>query len=124
MSRRGFRYSNLTITGQRVARPMSDYPYSYSATCIYKNMWKRTDEVVYSDRLHLWYDNYDAIYKETMGTGQYFSSKEPEQIEQLLCRLFGKHIILTGVEEECNFSNGYPYWILYYREEEDASENV
>ena len=107
---------NFTIEGYPVERHPKDYPYSYTRFCIYKNDWKDTDTMVYSDRLRSWYENYYDLKREYLGRGDYFSLYEPEQIEKFLSVLFGKNITLTGMEEECNCFNGYPYWLLYYRE--------
>ena len=108
---------NRTIDGQPIERNPRDYPYSYTRFCIYKDMWLPTDEVVWSDRLQ-GYDNHDDLFKKHLGTGQYYSSKEPDDIEAFLSDLFGYRIRLTGIEEECNYMTGYPYWLLYFRKED------
>lgn len=106
-----------TIEGKRVTRTRHGFPYSYTRYCIWKGLWEPTDQAIYSDRLSYMYpDTYDNLFKEILGSGQYLSRKDPKDIETFLCRLFEKEIELTGIEEECNASNGYPYWILYYRE--------
>ena len=112
------------INGKRCERLPMDYPYSYSAFCLYKNEWKPTDEAEYTDRLAGSYENYDRIKEECLGRGDYFSSYETKDIEKFLQKLLNKDVILTGVEEECNYSSGYPYWILYFRQREDAYEKV
>jgi hypothetical protein len=57
-----------------------------------------------------------GLYESILGDGQYLSTKKPKDIEKWLCAVFGKRVILTGMEQECNYLTGYPYWILYYRE--------
>ena len=106
------------INGRSCERTPINNPYSYTAFCIYKNGWKDTDEFVFSDRLNSWYENYRGLKEKMLGRGDYFSSYEPEDIEKFLSFLFDKEITLTGIEEECNVSNGYPYWIFYYRDKE------
>jgi hypothetical protein len=48
--------------------------------------------------------------------GQYFNNRKPQDIEIFLSKYLEKSITLTGIEEGCNVSNGYPYWIFYYKE--------
>ena len=103
-----------TIDGKPQERTRIDHPYSYTRYCIFNNGWKNTDSVAWSDRLRN-EPNYDEIKKEMLGEGDYFSRFWPCSIEAFLSKLFGFEVILTGIEEECNCSNGYPYWLLYYR---------
>lgn len=106
---------NRTIDGKPVERSKRQYPYSYTAFCIYKNRYTCTDNVVYSDRLSNEPNYSPKLYEKHLGRGQYLSNKKPQDIENYLSDLFGYKVTLTGIEEECNCSNGYPYWILYYR---------
>lgn len=108
-----------TIDGKEVERPPRDYPYSYSRVCIYKNGFNaKTDRVAWSDRILSNYENAWDLWNEILGIGQFLSAKAPDLVEEWLRAVLGnQNIILTGVEEECNVSTGYPYWILYYREE-------
>ena len=111
----------VTIDGKPVERSPRDFPYSYTRYCIWRNKvnrWRKDDSVVWSDRLSWQYPEYDNLFKEILGTGQYYSRKEPKAIETFLCRLLNEDIVLTGIEEECNTSNGYPYWLLYFRKKE------
>ena len=113
-----------TIDGEVCSRPPREYPYSYSRFCIYKNGFKPTDSCVFSDRLSR-KENYDKIFREVLGLGQYYSDKRPEKIEEFLRQLFEQpDIVLTGIEEECNYSDGYPYWLLYFRHEDKADSGV
>ena len=109
-----------TVDGEPCLRMPQDYPYSYSRFCIYDAGFKDTDSVVWTDRLRN-EENHNEIFSEVLGHGQYYSHKRPEKIEEFLQKLFGKpDIMLTAIEEECNFSNGYPYWLLYFRRREDG----
>lgn len=112
-----YHYYPCHINGYPTERRIKDYHYSYTAHTLYHNGWKPTDQVVYSDRLRMWYDDYFNLKRKYLGTGGYWSSYEPEKIESFLSILFSRKITLTGIEEECNCSNGYPYWVLYYRED-------
>ena len=106
---------NRTIDGKQVERPQHLYPYSYSRVCIYENGFESTDRVVWSDRL-LTDDRAYELWNQILGTGQYLSHKAPDLVEEWLRIYLAKpNLILTGVEEECNVSNGYPYWLLYFR---------
>ena len=109
----------FTLAGKKQERSITEYPYSYSRYAIWNSGdWSENDHLVYSDRLRKQYpDTYDNLKSEMLGNGDYFSKFEPEDIEKFLSALWGHKIKLTGIEEECNASNGYPYWLLYYRGE-------
>ena len=106
----------LTITGKPQVRSCAKYPYSYSRYCIYKTKkWTRKDEMLYSDRLSMWFPDTYYEYKEKfLGNADDLKRYHPDNIEKFISALFGYPIHITGMEEECNFSNGYPYWIIYY----------
>lgn len=84
-----------------------------------KNFNKAEDEAVYSDHLYEWDDRkYDSVCEKIWGNkGQMFHNRKPEEIEQFLSLYFDKGITLTAIVKETNMSNGYPYWIFYYRED-------
>lgn len=108
----------VDMNGFPVERPKTQYPYSYDPFRIYKRNWDSNDEVVYSDRLFQWdSEKYERLTKEVFGnSGQYFTNRYPEEIEQFLQRYFNRRILLTGIMEGCNVGNGYPYWIFYYKD--------
>lgn len=110
----------VNIKGELVEKTPDKYPYSYEAFMKWKKDYQRTDEVVYSDRLISWdYDKYNKCSKAIWGnTRQTFDMRLPKQIEAFLSMYFNKCIILTGIEQCCNVSSGYPIWIFYYRENE------
>ena len=107
--------SDRTIDGSEVERNRYEHPYSYTRFCIYKNGWKPTDRVVWSDRLEGEPGSSDKLREEYLGVGSYYSGKSPKDIERFLSRLFEYEVVLTGIEQECNASNGFPYWLLYFR---------
>lgn len=106
------------IEGKPVKRDKKNWPYNYDRFVIWKGDWHRTDHAVYSDRLRQWdSEKYSKCCKEVWPNGGgSFSSKSSSDIQKFLSLYFGQQIKLTGVEEECNVSNGFPYWIFYYRE--------
>ena len=103
------RVGYLTIDGLLQKRSCQEYPYSYSNFCIYKtNDWRPDNQAFYFDRLSLWYpDKYFEYKKKYLGTSDYLTSYDPDQIEKFISALFGYNIHITGMEEECNCSNGY-----------------
>ena len=104
------------INGQPVERDRLQYPYSYTRFCLFKNGWTETDHMIYSDRLRSQYDNYEEVKSEILGSGGNFARFDSDDIEKFLSALLKKDILLTGVEQECNYSDGSPYWIFYFRE--------
>lgn len=106
------------IEGEYVEHDKRTYPYSYDRFAVWKGEWSQTDSAVYSDRLHQWDTK---KYRECSiqvwpNGGGTFSQRSPLSIEKFLSLYFEKPIKLTGIEEGCNVSNGFPYWIFYYRE--------
>lgn len=114
----------VDINGDPVRRPKSSYPYSYSRFVVWKGNYKRTDSVVDHDRMMQWdIDKFSRCCKEAFGDkGQMFYSRAPKDIEKFLSLYFGEDIELTGIEEGCNVSTGYPIWSFYYRRKNDKGE--
>jgi hypothetical protein len=103
------------IKGNPVRKTKYEYPYSYDEFVVWKNNYnKDKSSLVYSDRLHQWnYEKYNRCCKEVWhNEGQYFSQRQPEDIEKFLSKYYDKPIKLTLIMEGCNVSNGYPYWIF------------
>lgn len=106
------------IEGKPVKQDKANWPYSYDRFVIWKGAWSKTDRAVYSDRLYQWDSKkYNECCKQVWPNSvDFFSQKAPLDIERFLSLYFGQQIKLTGIEEGCNVSNGYPYWIFYYKE--------
>lgn len=110
------------IRGERVERDQYQYPYSYEPYAVYVSKdFQPTDKSVYSDRIREWDQNkYNEVCKviwpgvahATMG---YHASRDPDTVERFLSLYFDKNIKLTGIEEACNYANGYRYYIWYYK---------
>lgn len=108
----------VDMNGFPVERPKNHYPYSYSPFRVYKRNWSFKDKSVDSDRLFEWdSDKYNEISKLVFGnTGQNFRNRHPAEIQNFLQRYFGRRLLITGIMECCNLSNGYPYWTFYYKD--------
>jgi hypothetical protein len=106
----------VDLDGRPVERTRNKYPYSYEPYVLWKGDYKKTDHVVYSDRLMQWdYDKFNkCCMKVWNNEGQYFDNRKPNDIENFLSKYYDKEIKLTAIMEGCNVSNGYPYWIFFY----------
>lgn len=105
------------LAGKLQEYSQREYPYSYSEYAIYNSgEWSENDYAVYSDRLRSWYDDdtYNKAAEKHLKPGQWYV-QDPEDVQNFLSELFGYKIKLTGIEQGCNVSNGFPYWIFYYR---------
>lgn len=114
---------NRNIYGAKVKRPREEYPYSFDHYCVYKTIdFDQTTHTIYSDRMRQWdSEKFDTCHEHVFGnSGQYFDCRNPELIEQFLKEYFDWELSLTGIEEGCNFSNGYPYWVFYIIRAENA----
>lgn len=110
-------FNFVDLKDNPVERTKEIFPYSYDPFVIWKKGYKESDNAVYSDRLHQWdWEKYNRCHKEVWGNeGQYFYENTPKEIEKFLRLYFNEDIVLTAVMEGCNYSNGYPYWVFYYR---------
>ena len=121
---RRVRYST-NIHGERIERTPREYPYSYDPFVVFKDpAWTDNDTAVYSDRLRQWdWEKYNQCCEKVWNNhGQYFSARKPEEIQRFLQLYFDDPtLILTGIEEGCNCSNGYPFWVFYMKGEKVCS---
>ena len=114
------RYVNL-ISGKPIKRTPNSHPYSFDEYKVYKkDNFRSSDDNVYSDRLYQWDpDKYNECRIEIFGNqSQYFDGQSPEDIGKFLSKYFDKNVEVTAIVKGCNISNGYPYWLFYYKEDE------
>ena len=113
---------NMDIHGNRAVRLQKDYPYSFDTVTLYKKGYLETDLSECSDRLSdRDADRFRMCAISAFGdTGQNFSRRDPEQIARFLSAFLERKIELTGIEESCNWSTGYPYWTFCFREVDDV----
>jgi len=117
-------YGNFTTNCGRVdmdGRPVNknkeQHPYSYDAYVVWQEDFNKfKGDCVYSDRLFQWdTEKYNESCKKVWcNTGQYFSSRNPKDIEKFLSEYYDKEVKLTMIMEGCNVSNGFPYWIFFF----------
>jgi hypothetical protein len=106
--------------GDPVERSKQQFPYSYSAYVTWRKPGTTGPgaHAVYSDRLFQWDSKkHDSLCLKHFGNiGQMWTSRAPAAMEAFLRDYFGKEDLeLQLVMEGCNPSNGYPYWVFYYR---------
>lgn len=118
--------SHENIHGEPVQRTPKEYPNSYDHYCIYKSVdFNETTDTVYSDRMWQWNpEKFDACHVRVWDDlGQRFDCRKPELVEQFLQAYYGISLDLTGIEAGCNFSNGNPYWVFYFKRNESYRDN-
>ena len=93
-------------------------PYAYKEFYQHRAGGKH-NAAVYSDRLMQWdYDKFNRCCVHVWDNeGQYFSSREPKEIERFL-QLYNDspELKLVDIIEGCNVGNGYPYWVFRYND--------
>lgn len=108
------------ILGKRVERTKGSYPYSYDPFAVYKSPdFDTRDSAIFSDRMREWDGiKYKRCVEETWPKDRRnFSACKSWEIQKFLRLYLDKEDIeLTGIEEACNFSSGYPYWVFYYKD--------
>jgi hypothetical protein len=99
---------------ERDQRSKSQYPYSYSEFYLLGNRdTVKNCSADYSDRLQQWdYEKYRAACTEM---GCRFDQASWDKLNKFLETYYGPGYEATGLAEGCNASNGYPYWIIWYK---------
>ena len=113
------RHIYTDINGNPVHRTKETYPYAYDPYVVWKDDYnENTDGATYSDRL--WQQNpnkFDECRQKVWNDkGQIFSYRDSIGIEKFLSLYFEREVKLTAIIEGCNSSNGYPYWVFFYRD--------
>lgn len=109
-------YSPVDINGKPVQRTKVSHPYSYDCHVIWRG--GRNDEAkhaVYHDRMQQWdWDKYERCRKLHLNN-QGFANADPKKVEAFL-RDYNddQDLRLIIIQEGCNVSNGYPYWVFHY----------
>lgn len=118
------RISRRTSMGQEFCLPhetndRSTHPYSYSPFFHWKKDWKQNDTCAYDDRMREWkYDLWNEVCAELplMQHGiRRFEYQTPETLSKMLSKYCGEPVTCTALVEGCNVSNGYPYYVFYWR---------
>ena len=110
----------VDLNGNPIKRTPLSWTYSYDEFVIWKdeNFKKEECSAVYSDRLLQWsHEKFDKCCQEIFkNKGQYFSERDPKDIEKFLSLYFEKEIKLMAITQGCNTCTGYPYWVFFYKE--------
>lgn len=95
------------------------HPYSYSEFYIFGRSVKG-DGADYSDRLWQWnYEKADRLWKEHVGCR--WDQASAAQLSAFMSAYHGRPLRVTALAEGCNIGNGYPYWIVWYRDAAPAT---
>lgn len=91
------------------------HPYSYSEFFLFgsaKTIKKAGAD--YSDRLDQWdWQKNQRLLKEHIPCP--WNQATVEQVSAYISAYHGKPLKCVALAEGCNASNGYPYWIIWYR---------
>lgn len=98
------------------------HPYSYSEFYIFGGPAanRASDGADYSDRLWQWdYDRAQRLWKEHCDCR--WAQAGADKLSAFMSAYHGRPLVVTALAEGCNVSNGYPYWIVWYRAAREAS---
>lgn len=101
----------------------STHPYSYSEFYLWggPDGRKAAKDAVYSDRLAQWdLDKYSRCCK-AIAPGKRWDQMSAADVSAWMTAYLGRPITATALAEGCNVGNGYPYWIIWFKEAETPS---
>jgi hypothetical protein len=104
-------------------RTKGEYPYSYSEFYLYGGPAGRdaSDEANYSDRLWQWdYNKTETLWKKHC-EGHRYDNVPMAKLTAFMSEWHGRKVEVTALAEGCNPSNGYPYWIIWFRNVKEKS---
>lgn len=112
------RHPREYVAGHGEARSPEEFPYSYSPYFIRGSSKEAAGaSSFYSDRLQLWYtDEQRAAARKASGFS-HWKRDSSRTASAYLTALMSKPVRVVAIAEGCNVSNGYPYWIVWTREE-------
>jgi len=101
----------------RYTKGKTSNPYSYSEFYLARSVpvadVKKYDGV-YSDRLQEWNrEKFEEAGKPFQKRFDQFSLKD---CSAFLTAYYGKPVTAVALAEGCNVSNGYPYWIFWFKD--------
>ena len=119
-----FTHEVMGYDGNPVNRTKAEYPYSYDPFLVWvKDEFyiKNAGNAVYSDRLYQWdwdwYNQTRLVVWNNQSHHFYSGECSPSEIERFLRIYFrNSELELVKIAEGCNVSNGYPYWIFWYKD--------
>lgn len=82
-------------------------------------------ETIDTDRLIGWdYKKYEeCCMKVWHNKGQSFRKRNLPEIQEFLSLYFERKVTVYGIIENENAFNGYPYWTIYFRYDEEATSS-
>ena len=96
-------------------RSKLQYPYSYSEFYLFGHKDVPHDDAAYSDRMEMWdYEKYHQLWKEHVGA--HFTQAGKARMTAFMSGYWGRKVECTAMAEGCNVSNGYPYYIVWWKE--------
>lgn len=96
----------------------SSHPYSYSEFFHFgsREVIKKASGAYYSDRLNSWDPaKMDRLWKEHVGARRW-EQAGADRLSAFLSAYAEKKLSVIALAEGCNVSNGYPYFIMWVRE--------
>ena len=112
-------YKPFNIHGEPVERTKADHPYGYDSHLVLRHRENVEGMCgTYSDRMEQWdYKKYYDLKQKfaPRSHGSSWNGAGGKEIEDFLRAYFDKpELQFIGMEEGCNVSNGYPYWVFFY----------
>jgi hypothetical protein len=114
------RYSSsspVDLDGTQVRRTKMSDPYAYDCHVIWRGgPNSEIKDAVYHDRMQQWdWEKYERCRKKHLD-GKRWDNADPKQVEAFLREYNDDPSLrLIVIQEGCNISNGYPYWVFHYR---------
>lgn len=116
---RGDVFGYFDIDGKPVRKNPRNNPYSYDTFVLFRSGdFTKADTMADSDRMQQWDHGafssaLQAVWPDT-AEDKGFRKRKTVDIEQFLNLYFKRKLRLTALLENCNVSNGSPYWTFAF----------
>lgn len=103
------------VDGEPVERTKAQYPYSYDTFVVWRNgPNSEVTHSVYTDRMQQWEPAKIAELQKKYD--KRFVEMTQAELTKYMCEYTDKQVEVIYLAECCNHANGFPLWLIGYKE--------
>lgn len=108
-------FGAVGVDGKPVERTKAQYPYSYDTFIVWRTgPNSELTHSVYTDRMQQWEpEKFELLRKKY---NKQFPAMTPAELTNYMCEYIGKQVEVIYLAECCNHANGFPLWLIGYKE--------